>query len=364
MAFSYYRSITIDRTKVPNTDQTNFAVLVSLTDNTLKSTGNGGNIQNSNGYDVYFYTDSALTTRIPAEREFYSATTGNYIGWTKVPTVSTSVDTVIYMAYGDASISTDPNSDATYGATNTWNSAFVAVYHLADGTTLSLTDSTSNAYTLTNNNSTTAGAGKVDGSTGTLNGTSMYLNNTSVAMGTASDITVSYWENQAAGNVQASGLWRFTTINGATRVQANSPWVDSVVYWDFGNTGGGRLSASYTSYVDKWTYVTLTGKGDNTAQKIYLDGAQVATQVNTGAPTGTYSSLEIGKTLSDYQKAAIDEFRVSNVVRGPDWIKTEYNNQNSPGNIGAASFYTVGAETSTGGGGAVAHNLSTLGAGS
>ena len=82
MSFSYKASITIDHTKVPNTDQSGFPVLVSGTyDGTgsepdLRSAGNGGNVQNANGYDIYFYSDSALTTRLPAERVVYNASSG------------------------------------------------------------------------------------------------------------------------------------------------------------------------------------------------------------------------------------------------------------------------------------------------
>jgi hypothetical protein len=38
---------------------------------------------------------------------------------------------------------------------------------------------------------------------------------------------------------------------------------------------------------------------------------------------------------------AIDEVHISNVALSNDWIKTEYNNQNSPG-----TFYTIGSQTS------------------
>ena len=40
----------------------------------------------------------------------------------------------------------------------------------------------------------------------------------------------------------------------------------------------------------------------------------------------------------------LDEVRISNIVRSVDFITTSYNNQNDPGDIGAAGFYTVGSE--------------------
>src|SRR5262249_49179382 len=45
------RSMTINHTKVPST-QSNFTVLVSVTDPALKTVANGGHVANPNGYDI------------------------------------------------------------------------------------------------------------------------------------------------------------------------------------------------------------------------------------------------------------------------------------------------------------------------
>src|SRR6202043_2418231 len=58
------RTITIDHTKVPNTDQTNFPVLISGTYSYLATTGNGGYVTNSNGYDVVFACNGAGRTAL------------------------------------------------------------------------------------------------------------------------------------------------------------------------------------------------------------------------------------------------------------------------------------------------------------
>src|SRR5262249_18698205 len=89
------RSITIDHTKVPST-QSNFTVLVSVTDPTLKTVANGGHVANPNGYDIGFYADSGGTTKLKWEVEKYNGTTGNLIAWVKIPSVSSSTDTVFY----------------------------------------------------------------------------------------------------------------------------------------------------------------------------------------------------------------------------------------------------------------------------
>ena len=136
------RSLTIDHTKVPST-QSNFTVLVSLTDPALKTVANGGHVVNANGYDIGFYADSGGTTKLKWEVEKYDGTTGNLIAWVKIPSVSSSIDTVFYLMYGDSSINTDQSDPP-----NTWDSNFKGVWHLGNGSTLSLNDSTSNGNSL------------------------------------------------------------------------------------------------------------------------------------------------------------------------------------------------------------------------
>jgi hypothetical protein len=47
----------IDHAKVAST-QSNFTVLVSVTDPALKTIANGGHVANANGFDIGFYVDS------------------------------------------------------------------------------------------------------------------------------------------------------------------------------------------------------------------------------------------------------------------------------------------------------------------
>ena len=53
--YTYSRSITINHNKVPNTDQSNFPLLISGTYPYLATVANGGRVRNSNGYDYHIY---------------------------------------------------------------------------------------------------------------------------------------------------------------------------------------------------------------------------------------------------------------------------------------------------------------------
>src|SRR5471030_1636735 len=70
------RSLTIDHTKVANTDQNNFQVLVYITDSTLRTVTNGGHVQNVKGYDTMFYSDKMATTPLIWEMESFDGITG------------------------------------------------------------------------------------------------------------------------------------------------------------------------------------------------------------------------------------------------------------------------------------------------
>jgi hypothetical protein len=74
--YTYLRTITIDHAKGPNTDQTNFPVLISGTYPYLATTGNGGSLANSSGYDIIFTSDSAGTNALAFEQESNNASTG------------------------------------------------------------------------------------------------------------------------------------------------------------------------------------------------------------------------------------------------------------------------------------------------
>src|SRR5437588_588456 len=71
--YSQRRSIVIDHTKVRNTDQVNFPLLISGTYSYLASVANGGSVQNVNGYDIVFTSDCAGNQKLDHEVETYKA---------------------------------------------------------------------------------------------------------------------------------------------------------------------------------------------------------------------------------------------------------------------------------------------------
>ena len=82
--------------------------------------------------------------------EKYDGTTGNLIAWVKIPSLSSSSDTVFYLLYGDSSINTDQSDPP-----NTWDSNFKGVWHMSDSAAnTTIRESTATGANATNNANT------------------------------------------------------------------------------------------------------------------------------------------------------------------------------------------------------------------
>jgi len=134
-------------------------------------------------------------------------------------------------------------------------------------------------------------------------------------------ITIEWWQYVPRSGVRASSAFavgRTDDVNN--RLQAHVPWDDNVVYWDYGSTSsGGRLTASYRDYTDKWTHVALVSDGSS-FQAIYLDGKLVSSSTRAGQAKGL-KGLWIGSMRNQLgARSMIDEFRIWNRVRNADEI--------------------------------------------
>lgn len=350
MAYAYKMAITIDHTKVPSTDQTNFPVLVSTTNTLWKTAANGGHFQT--GVD-FIFKDSTETTILNYETESYTATTGAIIAWVNIPTLSHTADTVIYIYYGDATVNTSQENVSA-----TWNTGFSAVYHLKEsaGTSGSIKDSTSNANVgtpYTNYGTSTIGdisttSGEI-GNAQSFNGTNHAItaaNSASLDIGATNVITLSAWVKRSATNTTGSIIVHGVGGSGGycMEVGVTPATVNQIKCTKFGvvDITLGTLPAD-----TNWHLVHEVGDGSGTY--VYVDGAISGTSGNSQNWKSATALLDIGGSLSTADNAApywngtIDEVRISNVTRSANWITTEYNSQSSP-----ATFYSVGSEQNIG----------------
>lgn len=329
------RAITIDHTKCGSSNSTDWPFLFSGTFAYLKTTGNGGDVTNASGFDIIFTSDQAGLTQLAHEIETYDPATGAVNFWVKIPTLSSAVDTVIYIHYSNSSISTSQENK-----TGVWSNGFAFVSHLKDGTTLDGSDSTSNNATPSTLGIPTATAGQIDGA-GSFN-TSAFNYPDSAALSPTTAISVSLWfkrvgtgsnmvplnKGDASGNANSSYEFVFNSSNQ--------------LRFEINNGSGWRTAQYSTAISDTTTWHHAFGTFDGSNVKIYTDGVLRTTTAFSGSINNDNQRLNVGRLINGTQayNGLLDEVRVAgNIARSADWITAEFNSQSSPG-----TFFSVGSE--------------------
>src|ERR1039457_7514194 len=88
---------------------------------------------------MIFTSDPAGQNILNYEMEEYDPVHGQVIAWVRIPTLSHTADTVIYVFYGNPNIIASQQNPI-----GVWNSNYTAAYHLANTGTGVATDSTVN----------------------------------------------------------------------------------------------------------------------------------------------------------------------------------------------------------------------------
>jgi hypothetical protein len=331
-AFSYKKSIVIPHGKVSGgSDLLDFPVLISLTDSNLKSMANGGLVFSSSGYDLLF-TDSSETRELPYEVESYTASSGALVCWVRVPVLSASQDTVLYLYFGNSTV-TGPQATAS----NVWTPNYRGVWHLGNGTTLSCADSTSFANNGTNH-SATATTGKLDGGAAFVSASSEFIQipASSTLNNPGSQVTVSGWINTSS----SASMLIFSSGNGSSTGYQLGIEASGVPFlWSSSN--GSSVDGS--SAINNGSWHSVVGVWDGTNGTLYADGVQVAQAARTftagtiDCQIGTQCTGSGSTSCSWYFNGSLDEVRVFSGARSASWIATEYTNQSAP-----SSFFWVG----------------------
>ena len=362
--YTYYASITIDHTKVPNTDQTNFPMLFSGTyagasgAPDLRVTGSGGAVTSSSGYDIIFATSNTCGTPLAFEQETYTAATGAVNYWVKIPALSHTTDTVIYLCYGNDAVTT---SQATASAV--WDTNYKGVWHMADNaasTTVTDTTANNNGANAANTSAKTT-TGKI-GRALSYNGASdnALIANQNYFSPAVNNMTISFWAMVPVGAAAVNAA-----CDAATAVKFLNKSSGSNYEWWFTNsnntsvcfhgsvkTGASdlfNLSKSFSVNDGAWHYYTALVQASATSASFYVDGVLAASTASYIGGNGfSTSTSQVKIALNDnnarFANVNIDEVKISSTARSADWISTEYNNQSLPDKSGGAGgFYTVGS---------------------
>jgi len=331
--FRYYKQITINCTKVAGTGiHKNFPVLISIFDSELRY------VVQSDGDDIAFANDTDwLDHEIELFNQNYNSTHAQLVAWVRVPRLFTSIDTNIFMYYGNYTMENQENP------TGVWDNNYIMVHHLHETSGMHY-DSTS--Y----NNDGIVSGGITQDTTGKIDGTDTFDGNNdkiqipeSPSLDPSSDITVEAWVNfnelaSTRGDIQKIVFKRHNS----------APWLsyelmmhidDNLLFQWLDLSENYKTAGYWRGDIQAGIWYQVVGVRDGNSLLFYLNGVDDYTWNCTvsGPMFNANRELNFGSDSSQYYlNGTIDEVRVSNVARPAGWIKTQYNNQNDPNN-----FYSI-----------------------
>ncbi|MFD1001513.1 DUF2341 domain-containing protein [Ohtaekwangia kribbensis] len=348
IGYNYGKTITIQVSQVSGTsNHTDFPVLISVSDNDLRTTANGGHVTNSNGYDIIFYTNDCLT-KLDHQIESYAASSGAFVAWVRVPTLSISANTVIHMYYGNSSVTTDPSAAAT------WNSTYKAVWHFNN----TVNDNTANGNNLTDNSTATLATAKIAAGRDLNNSTDIlssaagqYLRLANGFFAGISNFTFEGWVNLDRSSTNWERIFDFgqnTNINFFLTPSTGTGSPAETRARITTNTAANEQGpvVTNTTNTGSWIHWAVVLNNTEGSLSIYRNGTLLGNSTGiTLSPSSIESSTAnyFGRSqygADHYIDAKFDEFRISTSARSAGWITTSYNNQNNP-----STFYTISSES-------------------
>lgn len=252
----------------------------------------------------------------------------------KVPSVSDSADTILYLYYDSSQAdNTTYVGDTTDTVThNVWDSNFEAVYHMAQDpngdVANSIKDSTSNANDGTPSGSMTT-ADLVSSQVG--DGIDFDGSDDQISLGNPASLSLS-------GDITISVIFKTTTVAQAYQAlackdaggNANYDFFvanDELIFQFY--TGSWHIHESTSANLSVDTYYLLTSVLDTSGNtvKIYKNDTEIYSAAETNNPTPNGASAYIGfdTVAADRPEGTIDEVSISSTARSAAWIKATYN---------------------------------------
>lgn len=300
------------------------------------------------GEDILF-TDSDGMTKLKHEIEKYDA--GNHVlyAWVRVPLLSSTTNTEIYLYYGNDSVATQQNPSEV------WDSHYKGVWHLKETPIIDnfAYDSTDNG----NDGQFEGGMDEFAQMPGKIGG-SLEFDGSDDMIRVPDDATLDTtqdegtfelwinWGNAADGNHQIV----MTSSNRFSAIRDGYEWAsqgdgDHFFYPWGGDNDNYNLGPNPFAN-DVWHHLAVTLKRDTREVIIYVDGVPMAfTTENVPAlwvqPASPDDWLWGGNPdrPTRYFLGLFDEIRVSDRVRSPEWINACVQSQGSPD-----AFQSLGVE--------------------
>ena len=314
-SWGYYRNLTIDHNLIDS----------ALTDYPLYVELNSDNYTvQADWDDIRFVSGSGSVL----DYEFDNYTTTGTAWHVRIPSVSSTVDTVISVYYNN------PTATDGSNATGVWDSNYQYVTHMND---IDGADSTQNNEDFNHSGGVTMTEGKLGNATD-FDGTDGYID-MGVDKYEQQIYTVETWwaVDAISGNYEA--MWSTSGIRLALAAKYTGNFTHVHVS---AGTGDDTTEHNVAPVAGTW-YYSVGGKSGNGADqtKTWLDGIEIGSKdvdaIDFYNHVGFYTRIGYGYT--NYFNGQVDELRISNVLRSGAYVNATYNNHNSP-----LTFYTIGTE--------------------
>lgn len=331
-SWQYRKEITIYHTNV-EASLVNFPVLISYisSDFTAHAQLDG---------DDFAFVDATKTIKFNHEIESYNNATGELVVWVKIPSLSSTQDTIFYLYYGNPHCTNQQNVEGT------WDDYFIGVWHMKDKTPLSIADSTGhNSDGIKHGTSSSIQvAAKMGMGQDFERNDSQYIQTADkTILNTSGRFTIELWFNPESlgnhGEMVHKGIQNKITydVNCHADKQVSTQTYDGVsnpiLY-----TGIGTVSTPGIWY----HFAVTSDKGKTDGFKAYLNKSMMAQCDEDTGDINNSNPLFFGKrdfVSPLYFDGILDEIRISNIPRSSAWLNTSYNNQNS-----SSTFLTLGSE--------------------
>lgn len=330
--FNYYKEILINHSMVYE-DLTNFSVLINFTDSDLADHAQ------ADGDDIIFRA-SDKTTQLDHEQEYWNKTTGDYVGWVRVPAVNSTVNTTIYMYYN--------NSDAVNSedAAGVWDAHYKAVYHMSETPPGTIYDSTSN-----DNDGTTSGMDSADQVTGEIDGALDFdevndyvYTGVDSSLDVGNNITITIYAERH--DAVLTGLQSLVVYREANTDSQYTFYYNADERLEFWIHNGSWQGFTGTTQVQDTNPRRVDLVWNGTYAWTYIDGAQDNAGAFAHTPANAAETLWIGNDSAVSNRefdGILDECRISDTPRSAGWISTGYNTTKYP-----ELFLIFGSEESEG----------------
>lgn len=288
-------------------------------------------VSDANGLDIHFY-DILMGKKLSREIVYFDSSAQEIEAWIQIPFVSFRHDTEILCEYGgitasnDTSLWTDIETEGVYHCQDAFNDS-------SDGVT-----------------GVVSGASQITG--GKINKCYDFYTThdrveVSKIMHTGGEYTVSAWafmtgdapvDERCIMVDKNNYTYYFAFSNRITVFSGDYGWG---IGW-FGGAGwkGAGSLDTHASQVNAWH--KLVGTYDGTDFKIYRDGElKTTSSYSYSGAAGALCSVGYNTGALPMQwQGKIDELRIHSRVLDANWIKTEYNNQNSPETFSQCESFT------------------------